>query len=205
MPGRWGSGSASASMVTCRCWTCGRSKRQRLADPSAAKRPKTGRGNMPKTRGLAIGDTLKSRETALIDAAYSEGRGRRTRAQFLTTMTGGRRLAGTGLVQPSVLHRQGIQPAPRRNELMRSHTVCHSRWSRRSRQSASVDGDAIRALAARSMIASGIGHNAAEDISAITRKLRQSGVRQDGQQTDLVWDKVTVRGKERTIVSTDKH
>ena len=42
-------------------------------------------------------------------------------------------------------------------------------------------------------------------ISAITRKLRQSGVRQDGQQTDLVWDKQTVRGKERTIVSTDKH
>lgn len=114
--------------------------------------------------------------------------------------------AAAGIDQAPVIHRQRIEPEltpERRFEVARE--ILQPMIEKEFAKTAVMDGDDIRALAARAMIVSGIGNKAFDEISAVTRLLRKSGLRQDGQQTDFIWDKTTLRGKQRTVVSTDRH
>lgn len=73
-------------------------------------------------------------------------------------------------------------------------------WERRAR----LDGQDLRVVAARSLVASGV--EAAADIGAVTRAFATRGVRQAGRDTSLIWgEDVPVRGKERVGVTTALH
>ena len=69
-----------------------------------------------------------------------------------------------------------------------------------------LDGQELREIAARALIAAGIGPQPGDDINAITKAFRERGVIQDGQRVSLLWAKgASIRGKERWNVTTALH
>ena len=73
-------------------------------------------------------------------------------------------------------------------------------------QRAKLDGQELREIAARGLIASGIGEQPGEDIAAVLSGYRRQGIRQDGVQTSIsLGREPSLRGKERWSVTTALH
>lgn len=71
-------------------------------------------------------------------------------------------------------------------------------------RSAVLNGADLRAAAARSLIAAGIAPGADDgraDVDALTRAMRERGVRQDGQMTELVWGREGERDEVRVTTA----
>ena len=104
-----------------------------------------------------------------------------------------------------VLRPDGIAPAPSRDErLEHAYQTALPLLDRELQRRARVDGQDLRVVAARSLVASGV--EGAADIGAITRAFATRGVKQDGRDTALVWgEDVPVRGKARIGVTTALH
>jgi len=68
-----------------------------------------------------------------------------------------------------------------------------------------LDESDVRLAAARGLVASGVCRP--EDITAVTRAMRERGVRQDGEQTTLAWgeDASTAKGRPRLRITTALH
>lgn len=105
----------------------------------------------------------------------------------------------------SVLRPDGIAPVPSRDDrLEHAYQVALPLLDRKLQRRARVDGQDLRVVAARSLVASGV--ESAADIGAITRAFATRGVQQDGRETALVWgEDVPVRGKARIGVTTALH
>jgi TrwC relaxase/AAA domain len=73
-------------------------------------------------------------------------------------------------------------------------------------QRARLDGQDLRVMAARGLIASGIGDRPGNDIAAVLKAYGRHGVRQDGTQTAITLGKeAPLRGKDRWSVTTSLH
>lgn len=73
-------------------------------------------------------------------------------------------------------------------------------------QRAKLDGQELREIAARGLIASGIGDLPGEDIDAVMSGYRRQGIRQDGVRTSITMGREpSLRGKERWSVTTALH
>ncbi len=105
----------------------------------------------------------------------------------------------------SVLRPGEIAPERTRDErLEHAYQVALPLLDKDLQRRAKVDGQDLRVVAARSLVASGIED--AADIGAITRAFATRGVRQDGRDTSLIWgEDVPVRGKVRVGVTTALH
>ncbi len=105
----------------------------------------------------------------------------------------------------SVLRPDDIAPAPGRDErLEHAYQTALPLLDKALQRRAKVDGQDLRVVAARGLIASGVENGA--DIGAITRAFASRGVKQDGRDTALVWgEDVSVRGKTRIGVTTALH
>ncbi len=105
----------------------------------------------------------------------------------------------------SVLRPDDIAPAPSRDErLEHAYQTALPLLDKALQRRAKVDGQDLRVVAARGLIASGVENGA--DIGAITRAFASRGVKQDGRDTALVWgEDVSVRGKTRIGVTTALH
>nr|WP_254452808.1 MobF family relaxase [Roseicella sp. DB1501] len=104
--------------------------------------------------------------------------------------------AALGWRHRSAVDPRGPAPAPARAErLARAYRAAlpflEAEFARRS----VLAGADARAAAARGLIASGIED--AADIDAVTRAMRERGVRQDGRATALVWGREGERGEVR--------
>jgi len=110
-----------------------------------------------------------------------------------------------GYAHRSVLRPDEIAPARSRDErLEHAYQAALPLLEKAFATEAKLGGQALREIAARGLVASGV-EDAAE-ISAITRAFATRGVRQDGQETALVWgDDAPVRGKARIGVTTALH
>ncbi|MDQ2801592.1 MAG: relaxase domain-containing protein, partial [Pseudomonadota bacterium] len=105
----------------------------------------------------------------------------------------------------SVLRPDAIAPTPSRDErLEHAYQTALPLLDQALQRRAKVDGQDLRVVAARSLVASGVA--GPQDIGAITRAFATRGVRQDGRDTVLVWgEDVPVRGKARVGVTTSLH
>ncbi len=105
----------------------------------------------------------------------------------------------------SVLRPDGVTPAPSRDErLEHAYQTALPLLDRNLQRRARLDGQDLRVVAARGLVASGVEHW--DDVGAITRAFATRGVRQDGRDTALVWgDDVPLRGKARVGVTTALH
>jgi hypothetical protein len=105
----------------------------------------------------------------------------------------------------SVLRPDEIAPERTRDErLEHAYQVALPLLDKELQRRAKVDGQDLRVVAARSLVASGV--ESAQDIGAITRAFATRGVRQDGRDTSLIWgEDVPVRGKARVGVTTALH
>ena len=159
-----------------------------------------------KEKGLDWNTLGPEQKIALLRTGAAETRAQKAKDAASDFTAWRAEAAHAGLEQRSVLKRQAIRPelAPERR-----HEDGYERVlpmvDRLFQSKAVALGDEIRALGARSLIMAGIGDRASDDITAITRKLRRQGVRHDGKEAALVVDRIFKRGKEHTIVSTDRH
>ena len=107
----------------------------------------------------------------------------------------------------SVLRPDEIRPEPspeQRHGL--AYEASQPLIAREFGQRAKLDGQDLRVMAARGLIASGIGDRPGEDIAAVLKAYARRGVRQDGTQTGIVMGKeAPLRGKERWSVTTSLH
>ena len=116
-----------------------------------------------------------------------------------------RQAAALGWEHAGVLRPDQVPPERSRDERL-EHAyqtalgLLEKEWERRAR----IDGEDLRVVAARALVASGVQEPA--DISAITRAFATRGVRQAGRDTSLIWgEDVPVRGKDRVGVTTALH
>jgi hypothetical protein len=116
-----------------------------------------------------------------------------------------RQVDGLRYVPRSVLRPDAVQPARSRDErLEHAYQTALPLLDRELQRRARLDGQDLRVVAARSLIAAGVED--AADISAITRAFAKRGVRQDGRDTALIWgEDVPVRGKARIGITTALH
>jgi hypothetical protein len=108
-------------------------------------------------------------------------------------------------VPRSVLRPDAVQSDRSRDErLEHAYQTALPLLDKALQRRARLDGQDLRVVAARSLIAAGVDD--AADISAITRAFAKRGVRQDGRDTALIWgEDVPVRGKARIGVTTALH
>ena len=109
-------------------------------------------------------------------------------------------------------HRSVLRPDEIRPELSpeQRHAMAYDASqpliAREFGQRAKLEGQDLRVMAARGLIASGIGDRPGEDIAAVLKAYARHGVRQDGTQTAIVMGKeAPLRGKERWSVTTSLH
>ena len=116
-----------------------------------------------------------------------------------------RQAEALGYAHRSVLRPDEILPDRTRDErLEHAYQIALPLLDKELQRRAKVDGQDLRVVAARSLIASGVESGA--DIGAITRAFANRGVLQDGRDTALVWgEDVPVRGKARIGVTTALH
>lgn len=107
--------------------------------------------------------------------------------------------------QEGVLRPDQVPPERSRDERL-EHAyqtgleLLEKQWERRAR----IDGEDLRVVAARALVASGVED--AADIGAVTRAFATRGVRQQGRDTSLIWgEDVPLRGKARIGVTTALH
>lgn len=85
--------------------------------------------------------------------------------------------------------------------LEHAYQVALGLFDRALQRRAVVDGADARVAAARGLVAAGV--EGPEDIDAITRRFARQGVRQDGQDTGLVWGLATdAQGREAVRLTT---
>jgi hypothetical protein len=116
-----------------------------------------------------------------------------------------RQAAAMGWEHQGVLQPDQVRPERSRDERLEhayqtALRLLEKEWERRAR----MDGEDLRVVAARALVASGVEE--AADIGSITRAFATRGVRQAGQDTSLIWgEDVPVRGKARIGVTTALH
>ena len=109
-------------------------------------------------------------------------------------------------------HRSVLRPDEIKPELNADHrhalayAVSQPLIEREFGQRAKLGGQDLRVMAARGLIASGLGDQPGEDIAAVLKAYARHGVRQDGTQTAITIGKeASIRGKERWSVTTSLH
>ena len=113
----------------------------------------------------------------------------------------------TGYRHRSVLRPDEIrpEPSPEQRHAM-AYEASQPLIAREFGQRAKLEGQDLRVMAARGLIASGIGDRPREDIAAVLKAYARHGVRQDGTRTAIVMGKeAPLRGKERWSVTTSLH
>lgn len=97
-----------------------------------------------------------------------------------------------------------VKPMAHENRIAQAHTASLRFVEADFTRHAVISAFDIRTSAARGLIASGIESD--EDINAVTKLMRDVGVRQNGKQTDLMWGKaVTIKGIEQVHITTRLH
>lgn len=116
-----------------------------------------------------------------------------------------RQAATLGWQHEGVLRPDQVPPERSRDErLEHAYQTALGLLERELGRRARIDGEDLRVVAARALVASGVEE--AADIGAITRAFATRGVRQAGQDTALIWgEDVPVRGKARVGVTTALH
>jgi hypothetical protein len=114
--------------------------------------------------------------------------------------------AAAGFPERPVLHQQPILPelSPERRHAVGYEELRQS-VAKLFHKTAIVLGDELNALAAGSLIKAGISDRPSHDIAGVISQLFKHGFTQDGRQTSLLTDSISRKGKQRTIVSTDRH
>ena len=112
--------------------------------------------------------------------------------------------AAAGYRHRSVLRLDEVKPTltnERRIELARAAAM--PLLSEAFQKRAVLSGDDVREIAARGLVAAGLGDRPADDIAAVTKAFRERGVMIAGEWTRLVWGMEPGEGgRPRTVVTT---
>src|SRR5262249_40540584 len=98
------------------------------------------------------------------------------------------------------------RPLPDPDRLQAAYRAALPMVEEEFKRRAVVEQQELREMAARSLIVTGIGKRASDDVDAVVNALREDGVMEEGQRVRLLWGPPTVvRGKERQQVTTGLH
>nr|WP_304621616.1 MobF family relaxase [Roseomonas sp. KE0001] len=131
---------------------------------------------------------------------------RKSKTDDLSDFAAWREQAETlGWRHQSVIWLEGTPPLPHRSaRLAAGYENAIPLLEAEFGRSAVLNGADLRSAAARALIAAGMtpgAEGARADVDALTRTMRQHGVRQDGQQTALIWGRESDRGEVRVTTA----
>jgi hypothetical protein len=157
-----------------------------------------------RSQGLDWDSLDPDRKIGLLKAGVQNPRG--AKSDDVSDMATWRRLADRlGYRHRSVLRPGKVAAQPSREErLEAAYQAALPLLSKQFRRRAVIDGTDARIAAAKGLIAAGV--ESPDDVSAITRAFRERGVKQQDEDTALVWGAITTsQGHERIALTTTLH
>jgi hypothetical protein len=157
-----------------------------------------------RSQGIDWDSLDADRKIGLLKAGVQNPRG--AKSDDVSDMAAWRRVAGKiGYRHRSVLRPDDIAPILTRAErLEAAYVAALPLLAKQFYRRAVIDGTDARIAAAKGLIASGV--ESADDVSAVTRAFRERGIKQDNEETTLVWGTVKgFQGRERVALTTSLH